>query len=606
MLNRVRQSGGGLRRDFALKFVIVALLVAATQLALDYRNVQRVQLDRVAQQTSAVADSFRIRAELDPAFSLAVATTLADWQVRRRPGLLGVYFVDPKGAVVGQAECEGGADIRQILDDTTIRTGLAHSFDGRSGSGTGVTGNDRSVWTHIAPLPKLAVSALVVADLEPARKAIARELFVTATRDLAVLAVLIATLYALMRGGVLRPISRLAAAVERSGMVGRFDPPRPMPSNEIGMLATLFGDVFESLSRSTAENRMLAQVANATHAGVLIADGAGKVTWMNAGFERMTGFGRDDILGRTPDENYSRRGQPIAALSALGQCVRFRHGYNVEIADYASDGREFWATVEVRPIHDDAGTIESFIVVETDITVAKDTEAALNRSQRQLRERIDELQTAKAALENERARLASTEEECAEAKMAASGRARAAVAVPDAATPRAQPEEVSLDVLLAEDQPVNQKLMKAVMERLGHRLTIANNGVEALDRLGERPFDLILMDIQMPELDGISATKLIRSSDEPWRNIPIVAVTAHTMDGHRETYFAAGMNGFVAKPFKIDVLVAEMARVTARGTDTIGAELQAEQAISGAERTLQREQKAILSAMLDELDSLTG
>lgn len=605
MLNRIRQSGGGLRRDFALKFVVVALLVAAMQFALDYRNIQRVELDRVAQQTSAVADSFRIRAELDPAFSLAVATTLADWQVRRRPGLLGVYFVDPKGAVVGQAECEGGADIRQILDDTTIRAGLAPSVDGRPAAGTGVTENNRSVWTHTVPLPKLAVSALVVADLEPARKAIARELFAAATRHLAVLAVLVATLYVLMRG-VLRPISNLAAAVERSGTTGRFEPPRPMPPNEIGMLATLFGNVFENLRRSTEENEMLAQVANATHAGVLIADGTGKVTWANAGFERMTGFGRDDILGRTPDENYSRRGQPIGALSALGQGVRFDHGYNVEIADYASDGREFWAAIEVRPIRDEAGAIENFIVIETDITAVKDTEAALSRSQRQLRERIDELQTAKAALENERARLASTEEECAEAKMAASGHVRAAAAAPVAATPLTSPGKASLDVLLAEDQPVNQKLMKAVMERLGHRLTIANNGVEALDRLGEQPFDLVLMDIQMPELDGISATKLIRSSDEPWRNIPIVAVTAHTMDGHREAYFAAGMNGFVAKPFKIDVLVAEMARVTASDAEAIGAELQAEQAISGAERSLQREQKAILSAMLDELDSLAG
>ncbi len=598
MLNRVRQSGGGLRRDFALKFVVVALLVAAMQFALDYRNVQRVELDRVAQQTSAVADSFRIRAELDPAFSLAVATTLADWQVRRRPGLLGVYFVDPKGAVVGQAECKGGADIRQILDDRTIQAGLALSFDGRPTAGTGVTENNRSVWTHTVPLPKLAVSALVVADLEPARKAIARELFAAATRHLAVLTVLVATLYVLMRG-VLRPISNLAAAVERSGTTGRFEPPRPMPSNEIGMLATLFGDVFESLHRSTEENEMLAQVANATHAGVLIADGTGKVTWVNAGFERMTGFGRDEILGRMPDENYSRRGQPIGALSALGQGVRFDHGYNVEIADYASDGREFWAAIEVRPIRGKAGAIENFIVIETDITAVKDTEAALGRSQRQLRERIDELQTAKAELEDERARLATVRKECAEMSDASAATPKAEGQVNGAGT-------ASLNVLLAEDQPVNQKLMKAVMERLGHRLTIANNGIEALERLGEQRFDLILMDIQMPELDGISATKLIRSSDEPWRNIPIIAVTAHTMDGHRESYFAAGMNGFVAKPFKIDVLVAEMARVTASGADAIGADLQAEQAIAGAERSLQREQKAILSAMLNELDSLTG
>ena len=66
----------------------------------------------------------------------------------------------------------------------------------------------------------------------------------------------------------------------------------------------------------------------------------------------------------------------------------------------------------------------------------------------------------------------------------------------------------------------------------------------------------------MPLMDGIQATKVIRSFDEPWHDIPIVAVTAHAMDGHREAYMEAGMNGFVSKPFKIDLLVAEMERTT--------------------------------------------
>ncbi len=118
-----------------------------------------------------------------------------------------------------------------------------------------------------------------------------------------------------------------------------------------------------------------------------------------------------------------------------------------------------------------------------------------------------------------------------------------------------------LDVLLAEDQPVNQKLVCAVMERLGHRLTIANNGVECVRAMRNGRYDLILMDIQMPEMDGMLATKVIRAADEPWRSIPIVALTAHAMENHRLAYLAAGMDGFVAKPFKIDTLVAEMTRV---------------------------------------------
>ncbi len=113
-------------------------------------------------------------------------------------------------------------------------------------------------------------------------------------------------------------------------------------------------------------------------------------------------------------------------------------------------------------------------------------------------------------------------------------------------------------ILVAEDQPINAKLMTAIMGRLDHTLTIAPNGVEVIKELRQNEFDLILMDIQMPEMDGILATKVIRSSDETWHNIPIIALTAHAMAGTRDTYLQAGMNGFVSKPISIDALVHEI------------------------------------------------
>jgi len=113
-------------------------------------------------------------------------------------------------------------------------------------------------------------------------------------------------------------------------------------------------------------------------------------------------------------------------------------------------------------------------------------------------------------------------------------------------------------ILVAEDQPINAKLMTAIMGRLNHTLTIAPNGVEVIKELRKSEFDLILMDIQMPEMDGILATKVIRSSDEPWHDIPIIALTAHAMAGTRDTYLQAGMNGFVSKPISIDALVHEI------------------------------------------------
>ncbi len=116
-------------------------------------------------------------------------------------------------------------------------------------------------------------------------------------------------------------------------------------------------------------------------------------------------------------------------------------------------------------------------------------------------------------------------------------------------------------ILVAEDQPINAKLMTAIMGRLNHTLTIAPNGVEVIKELRQGEFDLILMDIQMPEMDGILATKVIRSSDEPWHDIPIIALTAHAMAGTRDTYLQAGMNGFVSKPISIDALVHEINNV---------------------------------------------
>ncbi|MBV1887235.1 MAG: response regulator [Parvibaculaceae bacterium] len=126
--------------------------------------------------------------------------------------------------------------------------------------------------------------------------------------------------------------------------------------------------------------------------------------------------------------------------------------------------------------------------------------------------------------------------------------------------PKRDPEDRPRHVLLAEDNPINQKLMSAVIDRMGFSLTIANNGVEAIKFLREEKFDLILMDIQMPEMDGLLTTKVIRSSDDPWRDIPIIALTAHAMEGNREHYLQTGMDGYVSKPIDIPTLLQEIDR----------------------------------------------
>ena len=125
----------------------------------------------------------------------------------------------------------------------------------------------------------------------------------------------------------------------------------------------------------------------------------------------------------------------------------------------------------------------------------------------------------------------------------------------------ATPESPSLKILLAEDNPVNQKVALRMLERLGHRVTPANNGREAVDSLQAGLFDLVLMDVQMPEMDGLEATRKIRAMQSPGQRVPIIALTAHAMDSHQEECLAAGMDSFLTKPILFDALKAELERV---------------------------------------------
>jgi len=117
--------------------------------------------------------------------------------------------------------------------------------------------------------------------------------------------------------------------------------------------------------------------------------------------------------------------------------------------------------------------------------------------------------------------------------------------------PAALPETRPLRILLAEDSLVNQRLAMGLLERHGHRVTIANNGREALDLSAGDNFDVILMDVQMPELDGLEATRQIRQREQGGpRRVPIIAMTAHALKGDRERCLAAGMDEYVSKPVR--------------------------------------------------------
>jgi CheY-like chemotaxis protein len=113
-----------------------------------------------------------------------------------------------------------------------------------------------------------------------------------------------------------------------------------------------------------------------------------------------------------------------------------------------------------------------------------------------------------------------------------------------------------LSVLLAEDNRVNQRVAARFLERLGHTVTVANDGREAVAAWQAAPFDLVLMDVQMPEMDGFEAVAAIRELERGGSaRVPIIALTAHAMSGDRERCLAAGMDGYLTKPVKLAQLV---------------------------------------------------
>jgi PAS domain S-box-containing protein len=122
-------------------------------------------------------------------------------------------------------------------------------------------------------------------------------------------------------------------------------------------------------------------------------------------------------------------------------------------------------------------------------------------------------------------------------------------AEPVADGPGPRPMTASLRVLVVEDTPANQKVMKAILHKNGHQVTLAGNGREAIERLYDEPFDVVLMDVQMPTVDGYQATSAIRQMDDPTRaQVPIIAMTAHALQGDAERCLAVGMNAYLSKP----------------------------------------------------------
>lgn len=125
-----------------------------------------------------------------------------------------------------------------------------------------------------------------------------------------------------------------------------------------------------------------------------------------------------------------------------------------------------------------------------------------------------------------------------------------------------------LVILLVEDHPINQMIALALLEKLGHTVVTAADGQAAVEQFSQAPWDLILMDIQMPVMDGLAATRLIRALEHPAQHTPIVAMTANTAEAERQACLDAGMDDHVSKPVSVtafDQLLARLASISNAG-----------------------------------------
>jgi two-component system, sensor histidine kinase and response regulator len=154
-----------------------------------------------------------------------------------------------------------------------------------------------------------------------------------------------------------------------------------------------------------------------------------------------------------------------------------------------------------------------------------------------------------------------------------------------------------MHILLAEDNSASQLISKKTLERAGHSVTLVETGLEVLRLLEEKTFDLILMDVEMPQMDGLEATRIIRQNEiQSGRHLPILAITAYAMKEDQERCLAAGVDSYLSKPLSPEKLLGALERFAPRTRPTISipvVDLEAALEVSGGDQDLLREAVAV-------------
>ena len=275
--------------------------------------------------------------------------------------------------------------------------------------------------------------------------------------------------------------------------------------------------------------------------------------------------------------------QPTALPSALEALDRVRHGeaFDVALLDMSMpdmDGMDL--AVEIRR-HRSAEQLP--IMILTSIEQRADLHAAPVALAAYLRKPLKAAQLFGALV------------------LALGGAADTAPPAPPSAARGRLAERLPLRVLVAEDNAMNQKVAISILARLGYRADLAANGLEVMAAVKRQPYDVVLMDIQMPEMDGLQAARWIMRERGDDVKPHVIAMTAHAMPGDRETYLAAGMDGYIAKPIDPAELAAVLQRLGQASFDGDGGSAAPGHAgVDGDDRVIDRQRLEHLRTMQDD------
>ena len=331
------------------------------------------------------------------------------------------------------------------------------------------------------------------------------------------------------------------------------------------------------------ELQRLALVASANENGVTFCGPDGVISWANEGFLKLTGYSMEDLEGKTPVELCKGPLSDRPVLRGLADDFANGRNFDAEVIHYRKDGSWFWGRAKGQAILDDGGKLIQYFAIIEDITQRKNAEAALIEARESAVESSQAKEIFFANINSTVARRyggtglgMSISKQLVELMdghiQAFSEKGKGTEIVlsisfgvgreADLPAKVESPADAIIlkgkRILLVEDNEVNRFLANTILTNYGAVVSEVVNGIEAVGALKTHSYDIVLMDVQMPVMDGREATRLIRREVD--QKIPIIALTANALKGEMDLCLAAGMNDYVSKPFEEDDLVKKICR----------------------------------------------